>query len=58
MASLMNAEIAIWAPDAPPADWMQLRDQWPVAQAVRTAAAMAGFVLLVVSYLRRGRASA
>ncbi len=48
----INAEIATWEPEAAPADWSQLRDQWLMAHAVRTVAAFAGFVLLVVGHAR------
>ena len=51
----VNDQIMTWQPDAPPADWQDLRTRWLVAHAVRTWVAVAGFVLLVfaVSMQRR-----
>lgn len=51
----INAEIATWRSDAPPADWQQIRDRWLAAHTIRTAFAVSGFALLV-SAQRRPRA--
>ena len=48
----INAEIATWQPAAV-ADWQQVQQRWLAAHAVRTVAALAGFVLLVVVGTRR-----
>ena len=49
----INAEIATWQPAAASADWHQVQQRWLAAHAVRTVAAVAGFVLLVVVGPRR-----
>ena len=49
----INAEIATWQPAASDTDWHQFQQQWLTAHAVRTVAALAGFVLLVVVGTRR-----
>ena len=52
----INAEIATWQPAARVADWQQVQQRWLAAHALRTVAAVAGFVLLVaVSTRRRAR---
>jgi hypothetical protein len=49
----MNAEIATWQPSTVIAHWQQLQQEWLAAHAVRTVAAVAGFVLLVAVGMRR-----
>jgi uncharacterized membrane protein len=43
-----NDQILTWSPEAPPADWEQLRDRWRNANTVRSVAAIIAFVLLEV----------
>ncbi|MEC3980497.1 anthrone oxygenase family protein [Amycolatopsis sp. H20-H5] len=43
----INADQLAWNPQAPPADWAQVRDRWQSAHAVRAAAALLAFGLLV-----------
>ena len=40
----VNALAVDWNPDAPPANWEQLRDQWHRGQSIRTPLALAAFV--------------
>lgn len=49
----INADIATWQVQAPPADWQQVRDRWLSAHALRSVLAIAGFAVLVVSYRRQ-----
>jgi len=51
----INEQIMTWQPDAPPADWQDLRARWLAAHAVRTWVAVAGFVLVVLAVSRRRR---
>ena len=51
----INDQIMTWQPDAPPADWRDLRARWLTAHAVRTWVAVAGFVLLVLAFSTRRR---
>lgn len=51
----INEQIMTWQPDAPPADWKDLRARWLTAHAVRTVVATAGFALLVVAFSTRRR---
>ena len=51
----INDVIMTWQPDAPPADWQDLRARWLTSHAVRTWVAVAGFVLLVLAISRRRR---
>ncbi|MDQ4038015.1 MAG: DUF1772 domain-containing protein [Actinomycetota bacterium] len=53
----INDQIMSWQPAAPPADWQDVRAEWLTAHAVRTVSAMAGFVLLVLAFTQRNRAS-
>jgi uncharacterized membrane protein len=39
----INADQLSWNVQAPPADWASRRDQWQLAHALRTAAALAAF---------------
>ncbi len=43
--------IRAWTLDSLPADWREQRDRWEVFHAVRTAASVAGLVLLVAGAL-------
>jgi len=54
----INDQIMTWQPDAPPADWQDARARWLIAHAVRTWAAAAGFVLLVLAFSGRRREAA
>ncbi len=54
----INAQIMMWQPDAPPADWQDLRARWLTAHVVRTWVALASFVLLVVAFSSRQRETA
>ncbi len=36
----INTQTNTWSPAAPPANWMQLRDQWELAHTIRTALAL------------------
>lgn len=45
----INDAIMTWQPEAPPADWQDLRTRWLTAHAVRTWVAVVGFVLLVLA---------
>lgn len=49
----INDQIMTWQPDAPPADWADLRGRWLFAHAVRTWVAVAGFALLVLAVSTR-----
>ncbi|MDQ3710503.1 MAG: DUF1772 domain-containing protein, partial [Actinomycetota bacterium] len=54
----INDAIMSWQSAAPPSDWQDLRAEWLTAHAVRTVCALAGFVLLVLAFTQRQRASA
>jgi uncharacterized membrane protein len=45
----INAIVMTWNPQAAPADWMALRDQWWHWHIVRTVAAVAGLCLLLLA---------
>lgn len=47
----INAIVMTWSPQAPPANWMELRDHWWKWHIVRTAAAIAGLALVLVAVL-------
>lgn len=45
----LNAEIAAWSPQSPPADWAQDRDTWHTANGVRVLLNTAAFALLAAT---------
>jgi uncharacterized membrane protein len=49
----INAIVMTWSVDAPPANWMQLRDDWWHWHLLRTAFGIGGLCLLIVATLRR-----
>jgi uncharacterized membrane protein len=53
----INAQILSWTPEAPPPDWRQVADRWRDANLIRSAGAIAAFVLLVIPAAIRGRAA-
>jgi uncharacterized membrane protein len=46
-----NQQILSWDPAAPPAIWSTVRDQWDLANRIRTVPAMLAFILQAVSLL-------
>jgi uncharacterized membrane protein len=50
----INAIVMTWRRDAPPANWMRLRDEWWRWHLLRLAAGLGGLSLLVVATLKRG----
>lgn len=53
----INAIVITWNPQAPPAEWFQLREQWWQWHVVRTAAAIGALVLAVLEALSRRASS-
>lgn len=49
----INAIVMTWSADAPPTDWMQLRDDWWRWHVMRTIAGMGGLSLLIIAALKR-----
>jgi uncharacterized membrane protein len=49
----INAVVMTWTPDAPPANWMQLRDTWWYWHLVRLFFGITGLSLLTAAMLRR-----
>ena len=49
----INAMVMTWTPDAPPADWMQLRDTWWHWHLVRLVFSLLGLGVLIAAMLRR-----
>ena len=49
----INAMVMTWKPDAPPADWMHLRDTWWSWHLVRLAFGLLGLCLLILAMLRQ-----
>ena len=49
----INAVVMTWMPDAPPAEWMQLRDAWWRWHVVRLLFALFGLCVLIAAVLRR-----
>lgn len=47
----INAVVITWSPQAPPAEWAQLRDQWWQWHIGRTAAAIGGLALNLLAAL-------
>lgn len=50
----INGIIKTWRSDAPPADWMRLRDEWWRWHLVRLVSGLGGLSLLVAAALKRG----
>jgi hypothetical protein len=50
----INAIVITWKSDAPPADWMQVRDEWLRWHLVRLFVGLGGLSLLITAVLRRG----
>lgn len=48
----INAIVMTWPADAPPANWMQLRDDWWRWHVLRLAAGIAGLCLLIAATLK------
>ena len=53
----INAAQLGWSPEAPPADWMAVRDRWQAAHAVRTALAILAFGCQLLAALPRSDAT-
>jgi uncharacterized membrane protein len=53
----INAVVMTWSPDAPPANWTQLRDEWWRWHVLRTIAAIAGLSSLIATALQHTSAS-
>lgn len=51
----LNREMERWSPAEPPSDWEQVRDRWLRYHHLRGAAAIAGFMLLLVAALMDSR---
>ena len=47
----INSIVMTWTPQAPPANWMELRDQWWQWHIVRTVAGIAALCLLISAAL-------
>jgi uncharacterized membrane protein len=50
----INAIVITWRPDAPPANWSGLRDEWWRWHLVRLLAGLGGLSLLIAAILHRG----
>lgn len=53
----INAIVMTWSAAAPPADWMQLRDDWWRWHVLRLAVGLGGLCLLIAAMLRHEAAS-
>lgn len=49
----INAVVMTWSVDAPPANWMQLRDEWWRWHIARVIAGIVGLCLLIIANLRQ-----
>jgi uncharacterized membrane protein len=49
----INAVVMTWSAEAPPANWMQLRDDWWRWHVMRMAAGIGGLSLLIAATLKR-----
>jgi len=49
----INALVVTWSPQAPPADWVLLRDAWRRWHILRFSAGAAGLALLILAALRQ-----
>jgi len=52
----INAIVIGWVPDAPPASWTELRDEWWRWHLLRLAAGLGGLALVIVAALKRDAA--
>jgi uncharacterized membrane protein len=50
----INAVVITWAADAPPANWIELRDEWWRWHMVRTGFGIVGLSLLIAAKLIKG----
>lgn len=50
----INAIVMTWQRDAPPANWMRLRDEWWRWHLMRLTAGLGGLSLLIAATLKRG----
>ena len=50
----INAVVITWAADAPPTNWMELRDEWWRWHMVRTGFGIVGLSLLIAANLMKG----
>ena len=50
----INAVVSTWHTDAPPANWMGVRDEWWRWHLIRLLAGLGGLSLLIAAMLRRG----
>ena len=50
----INAIVMTWHRDAPPTNWMRLRDEWWRWHLVRLVAGLGGLSLLIAATLKRG----
>jgi uncharacterized membrane protein len=48
----MNRSIATWDPNAPPANWAQVRDHWLAFHRLRTASGILAFVVATLGLTR------
>lgn len=48
----INSDQASWSVQNPPSDWSSVRDRWQLAHAIRTAAAVLAFGVLIVGSQR------
>jgi uncharacterized membrane protein len=51
----VNADQADWSVQAPPSDWVSVRDHWQFAHLIRTVAAISAFGCLIAGSIRRNR---
>lgn len=49
----INAIVITWSPDAPPANWTELRDEWWRWHIVRLVAGIGGLCLVIAAALRQ-----
>jgi len=49
----INAVVMTWSADSPPANWMQLRDDWWRWHVMRLTAGICGLSLLIAATLKR-----
>ena len=47
----INAAVLAWSPQAPPANWAEVRDRWNQAHAFRTALAVVALSCQIVAVL-------
>ena len=52
----INAIVMTWSADAPPANWMQLRDDWWRWHVLRMGVGIGGLCLLIAATLKRASA--